>query len=67
MHGVLHSNKRRHFTMPNQDVGNVNINKVNYCIWHIQFGHCDTPKILQNLNEGTALMFDVSFSIHILL
>jgi hypothetical protein len=53
--------------MPNQDVGNVNLNKVNYHIWRIQFGHCDTPEILQNLNEGNALMFDVSFSIHILL
>ncbi len=53
--------------MPNQDVGNVNLNKMNYRIWHIQCGHCDTLEILQNLNEDNALMFDVSFSIHIML
>jgi len=65
--GVLHRNKRRHFTMPNQDVGSANFNKVNYCVWHIQCGHCDTLKILQNLNEGNALMFNVSFNVHTLL
>jgi hypothetical protein len=53
--------------MPNQDVGNDNLNKVNYCIWCIQCGHYDTLKRLQNLNEGNALMFDVSFSVHTLL
>jgi hypothetical protein len=29
MFGVLHSNRKRLFTMPNQDVSKVNFNKVN--------------------------------------
>lgn len=33
--GVLHTNKKRPFIMPNQDASNVDLNKFNYGIWRM--------------------------------
>jgi hypothetical protein len=50
--------------MPNLDADNVDLNYVNYGIWHILCEYYKAPKRLPNLNEGIISLCDDSFSIH---